>query len=243
MAELERKTADHTKPPSVREVLRMAVDWMKSRVWDTLSLEMRESVAFAKDWLPLAEAALERPEQQVSKLSLGDMQRSQPWTVPYSSRFEDAASAIRLPYLYATHAVMHAAKSVGKLAAVFEALDHRDSLATDEENKTIQAMSADLVTAAMRLANLGSFDLETVLRERVLEKNGVGFTVEPEQPVKDSLTTACPGLHLTDEGDVREVLHAACVFGVSGNQACLDRVTKAARAIAQERGQTKEQKS
>ena len=46
---------------------------------------------------------------------------------------------------------------------------------TDEELMTIKAMSADLVTAALRLANLFQFDLDSELCERVKEKNGVGF--------------------------------------------------------------------
>ena len=72
--------------------------------------------------------------------------------------------------------VLHAAKSVGKLATLFEAMDHRESKSmTDEELMTIKAMSADLVTAALRLANLFQFDLDSELCERVKEKNGVGF--------------------------------------------------------------------
>ncbi len=39
----------------------------------------------------------------------------------------------------------------------------------------ISAMDADLVTAALRLANLYQFDLEDTLILRVGAKNGVGF--------------------------------------------------------------------
>lgn len=109
-------------------------------------------------------------------LTLKEMQQYQPWTVPYSSRFEDAAAVIRLPHLYASHAVLHAMKTLGKLSAVFEALDHRESATvTPEEYATVKAMSADMVTMALRLANLCHFDLQEELCRRVKEKNGVGF--------------------------------------------------------------------
>ena len=112
-------------------------------------------------------------------MTLRDMQLSQPWNVPYSKGFDLASTGRMLPHLHATHAVLHASKSIGKLAAVFEALDHRDfTMRTEEEAQTIQNMAADLVTVALRLANLYNFDIETVLCERVKEKNGIGFSAD-----------------------------------------------------------------
>jgi hypothetical protein len=102
-------------------------------------------------------------------MSLSELQRRQPWTVPYSLAF--LKSAPRLQHLKSSHAVLHAAKSVGKLAAVFEAADHGHDINEEE----VANMCADLVTAAMRLANLYSFDLQFVLERRVKEKNGIGF--------------------------------------------------------------------
>jgi hypothetical protein len=72
---------------------------------------------------------------------------------------------------------------VGKLATVFEALDHSRSVGVEGESEpmtpaqleTVKAMSADLLTAALRFANLYKFDLATVLLERVQEKNGVAL--------------------------------------------------------------------
>ena len=93
------------------------------------------------------------------------LQKNQPWTVPYTA--EVAEDMVRL----AAHNVLHAAKSVGKLSAVFEAVDHGHPMDVD----TIKDMAADLFTAAMRFANLYGFDLETELRRRVLDKNGVGY--------------------------------------------------------------------
>jgi NTP pyrophosphatase (non-canonical NTP hydrolase) len=70
---------------------------------------------------------------------------------------------------------------VGKIAAVFEALDHSRDVGeagksepiTPEQVQTLRAMSADLLTAALRFANLYGFDLAEALIERVKEKNGV----------------------------------------------------------------------
>lgn len=102
-------------------------------------------------------------------MSLYEMQCRQPWTVPYSPGI--VAVVGHVPHLLASHAVLHAAKSVGKLAAVFEGADHGKDVNVDE----VAAMAADLVTAAMRLANLYSFDVQMVLEQRVKEKNGIGF--------------------------------------------------------------------
>lgn len=104
-------------------------------------------------------------------LSIRSAQLYQPWVVPYSDGV--TAAEENVPHILSSHAVLHAAKSVGKLAAVFEKLDHTgaDSL-TDDERATVAAMSADLVTIGLRLANLHDFDLAEVLVERVKEKNG-----------------------------------------------------------------------
>jgi hypothetical protein len=113
-----------------------------------------------------------------ANLTLGEMQRSQPWTVPYSAQFERAQATV-LPHLYASHTVLHATKTVGKLASVFESLDHREfARATLDDELLIKAMAADLVVAALRLANLYAFDLQAVLCQRVEEKNGIGFRNE-----------------------------------------------------------------
>jgi hypothetical protein len=96
------------------------------------------------------------------------LQRHQPWTVPYAPAV--AGDRERM----AAHNVHHAAKSVGKLSAVFEDLDHGRSL----DVQTIKDMAADLFTEALRFANLYGFDLETELRRRVNEKNAEGY---PEQ--------------------------------------------------------------
>lgn len=108
-------------------------------------------------------------------MHLSDMQKVQPWTVPYSTAVVEAATR-GLTHVYGSHAVLHAMKSVGKLAALFEAFDHRNDYDPNEDEiVAMAAASADLVTAALRLANLYQFDLEDTLILRVGEKNGVGF--------------------------------------------------------------------
>ena len=114
-----------------------------------------------------------RPE--TAPLSFEQAQRNQPWTVPYSSGVLAAITREHVPHLLASHTVLHAAKTVGKLATVFEALDHTDVRITAEQRETVRAMAADLATAAIRFANLYGLSLAAALEERVKEKNGVGI--------------------------------------------------------------------
>jgi hypothetical protein len=106
-----------------------------------------------------------------SQLTIRFAQDHQPWMVPYSGGVLIAAAA-HVPHILASHAVLHAAKSVGKLASVFEGADHGKPV----DAGLVSDMTADLVTAALRLANLYKFDLAAALVERVKEKNGVGFS-------------------------------------------------------------------
>lgn len=111
----------------------------------------------------------------MSGLTIRAAQRSQPWTVPYSTGVL-RAEADGVSHILGSHVVLHAAKTVGKLAAVFEDLDHKDRPMSPEQCITVAEMAADLVTAGLRLANLYGFDLEGTLINRVEEKNGVGFS-------------------------------------------------------------------
>jgi len=107
-----------------------------------------------------------RPES----ITIRESQTNQPWTVPYSREVRDAAKH-GLPHILASHTALHAAKTVGKLAAVFEALDHTDIPITDEQLQVVKDMSADLMSEALRFANLYNFDLATELLRRQEEKN------------------------------------------------------------------------
>jgi hypothetical protein len=105
-------------------------------------------------------------------MNLRTIQQRQPWTVPYSPSFVEAGRGH--PEIYAEHTILHAIKSLGKIASVLESVDHGQCM----DNKTMMDSSADLVTAAIRLANLYGFDLEQRLIERVFEKNGVDISKE-----------------------------------------------------------------
>jgi hypothetical protein len=112
-----------------------------------------------------------------NELTISHAQKHQPWTVPYSTGVEQARADGTIPHIMSSHAVLHAAKSVGKLAAVFEKLDHQHPTIreTVDETLLIGDMCADLVTAALRLANLHGIDLAKVLVERIEEKNGINI--------------------------------------------------------------------
>jgi hypothetical protein len=114
----------------------------------------------------------EVPKMTPDQLTISHAQKYQPWTVPYSQEVNHAKAMV--PHILATHNVLHAIKTLGKLAAVFEKADHGSPIHIDEV-LTIGEMSADLVTAALRFANLYGFDLAKVLVERVEEKNGVNI--------------------------------------------------------------------
>jgi hypothetical protein len=107
------------------------------------------------------------------ELTIRHAQANQPWTVPYSAGVQKAACD-DVPHILATHAVLHAAKSVGKLATVFERLDHGEE-PTSIHADAVAEMAADLVTTALRLANLYGFDLAAALCARVEEKYGVSL--------------------------------------------------------------------
>lgn len=119
-------------------------------------------------------------------LTIRHAQKHQPWTVPYSALVLEAEGST-VPHILGTHTALHAMKTAGKLAAVFEAMDHPAGAnafdpgsPTDRQREAIQHAAADLMAAALRLANLYEFDLQDALCERVEEKNGRGF--EPPQP-------------------------------------------------------------
>lgn len=112
------------------------------------------------------------------KLTIRHVQKHQPWTVPYGDRFNGAT--LWIPHLFGTHTALHVVKTAGKIAAVFEQLDHGRGKAvaediSPEQVRVIADMSADLLTAALRFANLYGFDLAANLEERVRETNGVSW--------------------------------------------------------------------
>lgn len=136
-----------------------------------------------------------------SHLSLQHLQDTQPWVIPYSDAMNRAVDADRgLGHLQGAHAVLHAQKTVGQLAAVFESLDHSGAPieAVPGAVDTVRDKAADLVTAAMRLANLYGFDLAQAVVERSEEKNGVTL---PEWPqIRDALPATLVHVEGQDDG-------------------------------------------
>src|SRR5690606_30744104 len=88
-------------------------------------------------------------------LTIRYAQKNQPWTVPYAewTRREQSPSGFRCIFM-GRHALLHAMKSVGKIAAEFEAVEHEDDGSThgrtlsDAAIRRVADMAADLVTAA-----------------------------------------------------------------------------------------------
>ena len=107
----------------------------------------------------------------IKALTIHFAQTKQPWVVPYSETVLNSG----VSHIFATHCALHAMKSLGKIATVFEALDHTEEPITAEQGKVIRSMSADLMTAALRFANLFHFSLAEALVERVEEKNRVDY--------------------------------------------------------------------
>lgn len=139
---------------------------------------------------------------QLIASALGVAQALQPWAVPYSDGFKLAAHGSDdseghgvpdnlVPHIYGSHCVLHAAKSLGKLAAVYEERDHLPDDAdpdaprapdVEARRAAIRAAAADLITAAIRFANLEGFHIGEALIDRVREKNGRAFTPPAAQP-------------------------------------------------------------
>lgn len=109
-----------------------------------------------------------------STLTLEHLQKTQPWTIPYSAALDQAVAEDRgLGHLMGTHITLHASKSLGQIAAVFENLDHTGQPINAVHVGILAYKAADLVTAALRLANLYGFDLARAVVERSEDKNGV----------------------------------------------------------------------
>ena len=109
------------------------------------------------------------------KLTIRHAQMHQPWTLTYSQGVYDAENDGAIPHILGTHVSLHVSKTAGKIAAVFEALDHGSVKSAEqityEQLSTLRDMAGDLVIEAMRLANLYNFDLATQFVRRVAETN------------------------------------------------------------------------
>jgi hypothetical protein len=105
------------------------------------------------------------------------LQANLPWTIPYSREFD--AAKLLLPHLDMQHAMIHVAKSMGKLAAMFDHADHARQH-SPEAIADVRNLVADLVVCALRMANVspwGAFGLWEAVIERLGSRNGVDLAV------------------------------------------------------------------
>lgn len=102
-------------------------------------------------------------------MNLRALQRILPWTIHYHRDFR----ASPLAHKDFGHALIHVFKAAGKLASLIDDAEHRGCEFRPEET---DPYIADLVICALRLANTvpgRTVDLERVVIERILAKNGV----------------------------------------------------------------------
>lgn len=95
-----------------------------------------------------------------------------PWVLPYSDEFNDN----RQRHKHFAHALTHAMKSMGELAAFVERLDHQNMIPPQMAVDVAESL-ADLVICATRMAEVVGFmkpiDLARAVKERLESKNGV----------------------------------------------------------------------
>jgi hypothetical protein len=105
-------------------------------------------------------------------LTLYRAQSEQPWTVPYGkNKWWVVSDEGRLK-----HCLSHAQKTLGKIAAIVESLDHADrGWLTDDECDQVGDMAADLVTVALQVGTTVSRSVAHALVRRVVAKNGKLF--------------------------------------------------------------------
>lgn len=88
-----------------------------------------------------------------------------PWTV--EPHFEDNAD----PCFMLKHALFHAMKATGKLAAAADEHDHRGAdMAPAVSFAGCEKYLADLVICAMKMGTEINVDLEVVVKNRMIEK-------------------------------------------------------------------------
>lgn len=102
-------------------------------------------------------------------MNLKDIQVQLPWTVRYSQDFRMNPQS----HKDFTHAILHAQKALGKLAALADDMDHDKNLA-DNISPEFGKYIADLVVCALRMANefpSQKIDLQYEVIKRIETKN------------------------------------------------------------------------
>jgi hypothetical protein len=109
-------------------------------------------------------------------MSIRDLQAALPWVLPYTEQFRLSQEAEGHRNLM--HDVMHVQKSLGKIAAMAEKIDHSPR-AFDESaiapREQLAREVADLVICALHMAKtnpFGAFDLESVVLQMLVRRNG-----------------------------------------------------------------------
>jgi hypothetical protein len=98
--------------------------------------------------------------------TLAQIQGAIPWGDLYTAEFKASQEAEGHRHLL--HAVVHAQKALGVLAAFVEQFDHaRAAPLSDIPRRQL----ADLVICAARIANTSQVSLERAIIERLMEKN------------------------------------------------------------------------
>lgn len=99
-------------------------------------------------------------------------QTQQPWTLPYGAhKWWVTNNEGRLK-----HCLLHAQKSLGKLAIIVERLDHADrQWLSDAECDEAGDLAADLVSAALQIGTVVSRSVAHALVRRVTAKNGMAL--------------------------------------------------------------------
>lgn len=111
-------------------------------------------------------------EADPRQITLFRAQCEQPWTVPYGeNKWWVTNNEGRLK-----HCLAHAQKSLGKIAAIVERLDHvNQQWLSDAECDEVGDMAADLVSVALQIGTTVSKSIAHALARRVIAKNGKLF--------------------------------------------------------------------
>lgn len=110
-------------------------------------------------------------------ISLRELQERLPWAIPYSQQFRDSQDAEGHRHL--THDLLHVYKSLGRIAAMAEKIDHGK-----EPGMTVDQLAqetADLVICALHIANtnpLGGFSLQGAVLTSLDRRNGSSLSEE-----------------------------------------------------------------
>lgn len=106
-------------------------------------------------------------------MDLKAIQDKLPWTIPYTYDF--CLSQATEHHRFLIHDIMHIQKSLGKIAAFVERMDHDEFALRKMSREQFANEVADLVICALHIAKtnpLGEFDLEKAVLDTLNRRNG-----------------------------------------------------------------------